>query len=710
MHIWKATTLAFACTSMWLGWPESTAVRRPVGPQTDPWVGEVAEPEDLELEVSEDVDVIAAMRAGEIELAERLLTDPRPRVSRAAIEALLRVGASDTLLRGLGDEAPWWRNDRIVQALGWIGDERSVRALSAMLEEPDGSAVSQETIVDALGTTASPQALPALRRFVESEPMAQPLDRALAAVAYLAIPQADALLREWASRPGLLGQYALGRLDPASSESQRILRDALTGPDATRAAAAANALRGSEHVLHDALVECASRTDDGTCMQILAERGEVEFVAAALADRPGFDLYPLAETEAGRAVLTRLAETDDFETRLGAFAALAGHDEGARAELVAMGQEIGANGRVMLGRHLLDSGHHEGTDLIVGAILDDCPAEVRRQALHILMYGGELGVAGLRDLARADGEVGRHARAALLSRGRLDETDLDVLRRVLEAGDGYLVARLTSVPPSAERLLMDHVDDPATGTAALGLLSRQLPVDQALRLAGDDLQRRVRVIESSSEDSPALDDVVRELAREQGLAAAVQQLGHRPATQRVLRDALESRDPEERRVAISHAELDDDQLSAYLNDRDPRVREAALGRVVSRGGTSSLDVALRAARDADPGVRARALDALHGAFDPEAIQAQLAAMDDEDDEVALAAVRRVMSSIGGDAIDGAVRRALDPGVRLERREQIAELVLASSDLLDEQTRAALSALGALEPEFGTERVIQLDEL
>ena len=226
--LWKATTLVFACSTVWLSWPSEEAVNVRRFPERHASV-EVDEPGESSL-VSAEIDTMAAMRGGEVELAERMLDDPRPRVSRAAVETLLRAGASDALANAISDEIPVWRLRRIVGALGWIGDRTAVHALSALLDQ-EFLPIHRYEIADALGTTTNPAALPALRRYVEESLFFHDgLHRALAAVAYLGTPEADRQLIDWARRSDHIGTAALARLDPLCPECLELLREALANP------------------------------------------------------------------------------------------------------------------------------------------------------------------------------------------------------------------------------------------------------------------------------------------------------------------------------------------------------------------------------------------------------------------------------------------------------------------------------------------------
>lgn len=708
MYVWKATTVALACTSLWLGWPEATEPRRaPIRQALQPWVAE-AEPDVPEMEISEDIDVIASMRRGDIELAERSILDARPRVSRAAIETLFRAGASEVLVSALTEDAPSWRTERITRALGWIGDDLSVRTLCEMLGDDERMQHERVVIVDALGTTASAAALPTLRRFVEDGSDRQSLDRALAAVAYLAMPEADRLLREWAGRPGALGTLALARLDPESHEARGILRAALEGRDEGRASSAAWATFGST-ALRDELLECArSRRDEArnACISALAERGEPALASMIANDQnPMYLALDLGDTEAGREVLRELADSERGEARISALVGLAQHDDRARGELIAAATDLAVAHRVDLGGELLTMGIAEGADILVDAVLSGASRETRAEAFRALA-SDESGIDALRSLARnGEGTLGEQARTALLSRGSIDDSDVDLLERALEDGNTDVLARLSGeLPPRAERVLMDYVDDPEARRGVISLLARQLPVAQALRLAGDDVSLQTMVLQSSSSDEdPAFDAALRRIGETQGLRYLAQRLGNHDAARERLVAALDDGNEEERLVALRHVgnDVEPERLQPFLRDRDPEVRATALEHLQNQGGEAATRAGLGGVRDADPDIRAMSIRGLRSSPDPRARQALIDAMHDPDEDVAIEAASAVIETVGGEAVYDAVELAFDPRVSEDLRRRLAGMVMNAGYELDEDTAARIYETAG--------RVIQLDE-
>lgn len=717
MHVWKATTVVFACTSVWLAWLACAEENEPRRPIAEAFESFAEARDEIEVEsASSNHDAIAAIRAGEVELAERSLEDPRPRVSRAAVEALFRAGASDVLIDAIHEDAPEWRVRRIVDVLGWIADERSVRTLSSLLDGDDGVHVEAWRLVEALGTTASPAALPALRRYVERANDPGVLDRALAAVAYLAIPEADRALLEWARAPGMLGQHALSRLDPENEAALPLLRAALE-EQPSRVYAACQSLSVSDDALHAELTRCIDRRDDGRvpCFHVLAVRGEVDLVARRLDGRGDLEhvAWGLAKDEEGREVLERLRHSRDYETRRIALTALAERSDSARADLVAMANEGSGATRLQLGIDLLHAGAAEGVELVVDAVLGNATFARHHGALVALANNEEHGVPALRDLARsADGIVAQQARAQLLRRPRLDDADVDVLADALADGDSSIVNQLRAdeLPTRVRALLESHLDDPETRALSMQILARRIPASEAARLAASDAVLQAVVLHASPHDDPALDALVQQVAREhRDPAALVDVVGDAPAVQRYLRDSLDELEDRDIAFGLVAGQLPSDELESYTRDSDASIRRQALTQLSNRNGPEAARGGLAAIGDSDPAVRVAAIDALASSSDPAATRALIGATRDQDDDVAISAIGTLLNTVGGETLPDIVDLAFDPYYSLQRRQSIATHVLSSSHDIDDATRDALREIAG-QTNRRNPRVIVLDEI
>ena len=706
--LWKATTLAFACSTVWLGWPTNDAAQTaPRFPETR---ASVETDEPAESPTSAEIDAMTAMRGGEVELAERMLNDPRPRVSRAAVETLLRAGASDALADAISDEIPVWRLRRIVGALGWIGDRTAVQALSTLLDE-EFLRIHRYEVADALGTTANPTALPALRRYVEKSVFFHDgLHRALAAVAYLATPEADQQLIDWARRSDHIGTAALARLDPLCAECLELLRDALASPDAQRATSAAQALASSGE-LHNELFDCArERRDEArmVCVDVLSRRADPALAELMSETDLIYAALQMGDTEAGRAVLRELATNTAMEPRTFALLGLAQSDEDAANELVALSSEFGVAARIDIAEQLMEQRRPEAAvEIIVDTVVSGTTYAVRENALRTLLWDGH-GEDALRGLARSgDDAIAEHAAQILLGRGTLTDADADLLDDVIANGDVSILNRVQRMTPQVQRRVMAYIDDPNTRGAAMRALARNTSGAEALRLAGNDPELQAIVMSQVHEADDTMVRVGRRIADEQGLEQLANRFHGHPVTQELMREALSSSDASERRLALGQvgATVSTERLEALARDRDDSVRRQAVRHLMDRQGQVGFRAALAGVRDSDPETRELAVESLAHTPERDARQAVLDALHDPELDVATQAATSVLSTIGGEAFDEVVALAMSAH---PHRGAFARLVLDSDYTLDESTQASLEAVAEAAPRRAP-RVIVLDE-
>lgn len=707
--LWKATTLAFACSTVWLGWPTDDAAQNA---QRFPEQRERIEVDEThESPVSAEIDAMTAMRGGEVELAERLLNDPRPRVSRAAVETLLRAGASDALADAISDEIPIWRLRRVVGALGWIGDRTAVHALSALLDE-EFLRIHRYEVADALGTTANPAALPALRRYVEkSVYFHDGLHRGLAAVAYLATPEADQQLIDWARRSDHIGTAALARLDPLCAECLELLREALASPDTTRATSAAQALASSGE-LHDELFECArERRDDArmVCVDVLSQRADPALAELMSDSDLIYAALQIGDTEAGRAVLRQMAARGETEPRAYALLGLALSDEDAATELVALSAEFAVSDRIEIAEELFERRRPEAAvEIIVDAVTSGTNQTVRENALRALLWD-QTGEDALRGLARSgDDAVAEHAARVLLSRGTLTDNDADLLDDALANGHVSILNRVQQMGPQVQRRVIGYIDDPDTRGAAMRALARSMPAAEALRLAGGDPELQAIVMSQSRDANDTMMQIGRRVVDEEGLQQLATQFYGHPVTQELMHEALASSDPSERRLALAHvgSSASTNTLEELARDRDESVRGQAMRHLLDRPGGASIRAAFAGVRDSDPEIRELAVQTLAHTPDRNARQAVLDALHDPEVEVAEQAAASVLNTIGGEAFDEVVAVALSSHAH---RGRLAHLILESDYALDESTRANLESIAETAAPRPP-RVIVLDEI
>ena len=733
---WKLAAFCFAATTALASWQAWSATRRARTTQareaeTDGGSAALAfaAPSFNTNRNSDEneLDAVRALRSrsNPPALAEIVpqLYDSRPRVVCAAIQALGREQASAPLVELLqSSEHPPMRVRRVLlTTLGDIGDRRSVDALAEL--DPGHDSIFASDLAHALGRSGRREAIAPLRRLAEQHRGLYQRE-AIDGLVSLGQFEADRLIERWAEHgSSALRVAALESMpEPESPRRRRILAAALGSHITEFAVAAATALRNSR-VLGDELRKCLTRGDYASqlCAASLLRRGESEGIAdylrqaglQILSPRMGSEVLESArQSDMGTELVAGLLHEASGTDRLRLLAVLSSEgDAAATAELVETAQEAGAFAQLEVGADLLSHGEPRGVDLVVQAALDGSSASVRMQAAQQLAVASAPGTReALRDLARhPDPRVSRPATIAIVH--NFDATDRDdvlALARAVRDGDEQTVANVLSAiqnqdlpKPLQDALLARASQEDEVAENATRTLVQGLPMQDAVAVAGDDLNAQLQVLAAHPDDPRAreyFNRAQRTSSRAEFAEALVDNQVHTEEARAFFTTVAARGTTDERRVAIEglaqFGTEAEETLLRHTRDVDPGVRRTALRAIGRSGSVETLDAALRCANDTDVGTRrmANQLVARRAWADPRAAdQLGIAALD-SDERIARTAARTIARQIGGASLEHLVEEVLGATMDPTRASVLASDILRADPLLDSNVRARLQAL------------------